>query len=161
MTKRMKAKGFTLTEIVICMGIMLTVVYFSMDIHIGDQTAKHEAEKLEVWLTRIFQQAARTRSDFVIKVYQDKAIGVQWNHISLKYKKDRTKRSTMFDDEFPATQGCTYSYNRPQIKYNVSDNGVAGTNGHFDVTGQDGSKYYVVISNTGRVRLSETEPSDD
>lgn len=158
MTKRMKAKGFTLTELIICMGIMLLVVYLSMNSHIGDVTAKQEAEKLAVWLERIFQKAARTRVGCAIKVYINKDIGAQWDHI----KKDRTRRSTMFDDEFPKTQGFTFSYNRDRVKYRVpEDNVLPGTNGHFDVIAPDGSIYYVVISKTGRVRLSETEPGDD
>lgn len=156
---KMKAKGFTLTELIICMGIMLLVVYLSMNPNIDRQTGKQEAERLEIWLARIFQQAARTRAGFNILVYNNQAIGVQWNHSKVK---DRTRRSTKFDDEFKTTPGCTYSYNRDRISYNVSNNGVApGTNGTFTVTGQDGSVYYVIISKTGRVRLSDTRPGTD
>ena len=144
--------GFTLTELVICMGIMLLVVYFSMSSHIGDQTGKQEAERLEIWLARITQQAIRMKRVFDIKVDSSKT------KLTLEWRDNKKK------ENFEATPGCTFSYNRSQITYNPSNDGfTAGTNGHFTVNGndQDKSVYYVILSTTGRIRLSDTPPDKD
>ncbi|MBQ6773423.1 MAG: prepilin-type N-terminal cleavage/methylation domain-containing protein [Synergistaceae bacterium] len=139
---RIKAKGFTLTELIICMGIMLLVVYISMGSHIGDQTAKQEAEKLEIWLARITQQAIRTRRGFELTA-SGSDVKITWS--------DNLKT-----ERFDATPGCTFAYSKNKIIYNPSDNGVGTTNGHFTVTGQDKSKYYIYVSTTGRIRLSDS-----
>ena len=143
-----KAKGFTLTELVICIGIMLTVIYFSMDSHISDQTGKQEAEKLEIWLARITQQAIRTRRSFELTA--------SGSEVKVKWSNNATER-------FDATPGCTFAYNNNKIIYSPTDNGVGTTNGHFTVTGQDKSKYYIIVSSTGRIRLSDpsTYTGDD
>ena len=143
MIKRMKAKGFTLTEIVICMGIMLLVVYLSMDFHIGDQTAKQEAERLEIWLTRIFQQAIRMRRGFTM-YNQTTSIRVIWGNKNP-------------DSIFKATSGCTFSDETGNGTFSFSSvtNGFGTTNATIKVTGQDGSKYYIKFSKTGRIRLTE------
>ena len=148
----MKAKGFTLTELIICMGIMLLVVYISMSSHIGDQTGRQEAQRLEIWLARITQQATRMRRGFEITVNSSK------NKLTLEWLDNNKK------EKFDATPGCTFSYNRNNATYNAATNGfTAGTNGHFTVKGNDKDKsvYYVILSTTGRIRLSEQEPSSD
>ena len=94
-------RGFTLTELVICIGIMLTVVYFSMDSHISDITAKQEAEKLEVWLMRITQKAIRTRRGFEITA-SGSEVKVKWD-------------DTEIEEPFDSDPGFTFSYNKSKI----------------------------------------------
>ena len=142
-------RGFSLTELIIVMGIMLLVVYMSMSSHIGDVTAKQEAEKLEVWLARITQQAIRMRRTFELTA-SGANLQVTWT--------DTQSNNT---EKFDADAGFTFSYNKAKISYNTATNGVGTTNGHFTITAKDNSKYYLIVSTTGRIRLSETKPAQD
>ncbi|MBQ7732972.1 MAG: type II secretion system protein [Synergistaceae bacterium] len=148
MTKRTKAKGFTLTELIICMGIMLLVVYMSMSPHIGDVTAKQEAERLNVWLARIIQQAIRMKRGFTMYVMEPSIKILWWNGASSEW-----------GSPFKATSGCKLVNTSSKGDFSFSvDKGFGSKNGTIEVTGQDGSKHYLVLSKTGRIRLSDEKP---
>lgn len=141
---RIKAKGFTLTELIICMGIMLLVVYISMGSHIGDQTAKQEAEKLEIWLARITQQAIRTRRGFELTA-SGSDVKITWSD---NLKTERFDSSAGF--KFGINGGIT------KLSYSMADNGFNPPSTLIVTNGRDNSKYYVIASSTGRIRLSES-----
>ena len=148
MTKRTKAKGFTLTELIICMGIMLLVVYMSMSPHIGDVTAKQEAERLNVWLARIIQQAIRMKRSFKISTW-DMPEG--YTRVIVEWGDNAEK------EKFNANPACKITMGRNEIKYHSVSNGFEGSQCTITVMNKhkQGDKYYLIVSGTGRIRLSD------
>lgn len=147
-------KGFSLIELLICMGIIFLVSYFSLTPEIGKQTAKQEAERIEIWLARITQKAIRMRRSFEMTVTS--------NNTRLKiYWVDNSE-----SEYFKATTGCKIELPsaRSSVQYSSATNKFEGSDCTMTVTGLDKDssnenvKHYVIISQTGRIRLSDTKP---
>ena len=153
----MKRRAVSIVELSIGIALMMILAsQITLSTNISTQTPKREAEKLAKTLSSLVLKAAETQTHFQIEIKPDK-MAIQWNtnKTSTFTQADRDK----FTKDFPASSGCTYSWNAPNdiLKYSHITNKFS-QGATITITGK-GDPYYVVIATIGgRVRVSDTKP---
>ncbi len=148
---REKRKGFTIVEmaiVILILGIMASVMTFSPEI--AKQTAKREAERLQMFLSSMEDTADRRHMNFDIEVgpiVETGQVVVTINWGSEKYPKPKLEPSV----------GCSYENKLANKKgtYNAR-NKRFNAGGTITVIGADGECDVIIATTEGRIRISET-----
>ena len=145
-----KRKGFTIVEmaiVILILGIMASVMTFSPEI--AKQTAKREAERLQMFLSSMEDAADRRHMNFDIEVGPILETGqvvvtISWGD---KYPKSKLE----------PTVGCSYENKLANKKgtYNAR-NKRFNAGGTITVIGADGECDVIIATTEGRIRISET-----
>ncbi len=153
----MKRRAVSIIELSI--GISLLIILASqvaLSTNLAAWTPKQEAEKMAKTLSSLMLKADKTQTAFELNIESDKMV-ITWNtkQTSLVHQADIEK----YQKVFPATSGCTYSWNAPNGK--LTNNPTKNTYSHgatITIKG-NGDPHYVIISTIGsRVRTSYTPP---
>ena len=153
----MKRRAVSIVELSIGIALMMILAsQITLSTNISTQTPKREAEKLAKTLSSLVLKASKTQTHFKVEIEPDHMF-IVWNtnETSLLTAAAREK----FTKKFPASSGCTYSWNAPNDKVYYSHITNRFSQGAtITITGK-GDPYYVVIAVIGgRVRVSDTKP---
>ena len=153
----MKRRAVSFVELVIGMTLLILLasqISLSANFHV--HTPKREAEKLAKKISSLILKADQSQIHFKLEIEPDHMF-IVWNtnETSLVTPEAREK----FTETFPASTGCTYSWNAPNDKVYYSHITNKFSQGAtITITGK-GDPYYVVIAAIGsRVRVSDTKP---
>ena len=153
----MKRRAVSIVELSIGIALMMILAsQITLSTNISTQTPKREAEKLAKTLSSLVLKASKTQTHFKVEIESDHMF-IVWNtnETSLFTEEARKK----FTETFPASSGCTYSWNAPNdtVYYSHITNRFS-QGATITITGK-GDPYYVVIAVIGgRVRVSDTKP---
>ena len=154
----MRRRAVSIVELAI--GIALLVLLasqVSLSTNLYKQTQKREAERLAKKLSSLMLKADKTQTHFQIDIASENLL-IQWN--TSETSKVTQQAREIFTEEFPASSGCTYSWNAPNDKIYYSHITNKFSQGATITVKGDGDPYYVVIATIGsRVRVSDTKPS--
>ncbi len=153
----MRRRAVSIVELSIGLVVMaLLAMQISLSTNISTHTPKREAEKLAKKLHSLILKSDTTQTHFKVEI-EPAHMFIVWNtnKTSLFTEAARNK----FTETFPASAGCTYSWNAPNDKVYYSHITNKFSQGAtIKITGE-GDPYYVVIATIGsRVRVSDTEP---
>lgn len=148
-----RLRGFTLVEVMIAvsiMGIMAAVIAFNVEF--TKQSAKHEAEKVVMYIQNLMKKSDRMHTSFDIDV-EDKVIVASWGiHGTRK-------------ESFDATPGCTYT---PDLPHNskkrlIYDRNNLTNKAKVAITdSKSGYDYYIEIADSsGTVHYVGIETNQD
>ena len=153
------AKHSAFTAIELTVGILVMIVLTAVALispDAAEQSAKHEAERVQAYLYRVIQQADRRRQNFTLDTLPNSngigyCIEIHWPG-GMNYEKT-----------FKSWDGCSYSDNFAGTEYGElvynTKNKQFNTGGTITITNYRGEKYYVIIASTeGRIRISDTAP---
>ncbi|MBQ7169181.1 MAG: type II secretion system protein [Synergistaceae bacterium] len=154
MTRHLAFTAIELMVGVLVMAVLLAVALISPDS--AEQTAKHEAERVQAYLYRVIQKADRLGLGFTLDTLPNTngegyCIQIQW------------PGSMNYERTFKSWDGCSYSDNfkgtsNGELVYNAMHKRFL-TGGTITITAGKGTKYYVIIASTeGRIRISDTAP---
>ena len=146
----MRRRAFTLTELVVAMMI-LTIMGAAMTLSTGSskQTARMEAERIAVVISRLIEKADRMHGAFWVNVKDDR----------LEIRTGAEYSSAAREGDFKATAGCSYSrYGNPKMhmSYNVpSDNIKTASHQNFtmnnisvDINAEPQGKYNIEVKDS-------------
>ena len=154
----MKRRAVSIVELSI--GIALLVILASqvaLSTNLAAWTPKREAEKMAKTLSSLMAKADKTQTPFELQIESDKMV-ITWNtkDTKLVHQADIDK----YQQEFPASSGCTYSWNAPNDKLTNNPAKNAYSQGATITITGNGDPHYVIISTIGsRVRTSDTPPA--
>ncbi len=150
-----KRKGFTIVEmaiVILILGIMASVMTFSPEI--AKQTAKREAERLQMYISSMEDAADRRHMNFEIEI--GPIVETGQTSVLIHWANNEYQ-----EPKFRPTAGCSYRFTgtTTSIKYIAKDK-RPNPFGTIEVTDADGENHYVIVAgmNEGRIRLSETRP---
>ena len=122
-----KRRAFTLTEIavsILILGVMAAGI--ALNTNISKQTAKSEAERVYVFISRLIERADRTQSAFWLDVKEDR----------LEVRTGKNYGTAKMKNDFNAEGGCSFSrYGSPKkhMSYNVPSAQIQLTHQNFDM----------------------------
>ena len=154
----MKRRAVSIVELSIGVALLvLLATQVSLSTNLYTQTPKREAERLAKKLSSLILKADKTQTHFKLEIESDHMF-IVWNtnQTSLLTEAARQK----FTETFPASSGCTYSWNAPNDKVYYSHITNKFSQGATITITGNGDTYYVVIAAIGsRVRVSDTKPN--
>ena len=171
---RRRQLAFTITELAIVMlilGIMAGMITLNMNV--ARQTAKNEADRIMTHLYRLIETANRTHVSFSVLfdgTVQTESVPVEWQTPTTSQL-----HHTGYDRELKLSKGFSiqnlnYSLDDSDnmasigrdsfnLEYNLGNNGFVPPGMTLQVTGNDESIYYIIVSAAGgRIRTSDTRP---
>ncbi|MBQ7216677.1 MAG: hypothetical protein IJS39_11925 [Synergistaceae bacterium] len=155
----MKRRAVSIVELSIGIALLvLLATQVSLSTNLAAWTPKQEAEKMAKRLSSLMLKADKTQIPFTLEIESDKMV-ITWNtsDTSLVERADREK----YRQEFPASSGCTYSWNAPNDKLTNNPAKNKFSQGATITIKGNGDPHYVIISTIGsRVRTSDTSPAE-
>lgn len=163
--KDMKRKAFTITELAIAMLIMTTMAAaVALSTNTAKLTARMESERIVTQLYRLIETANRKHIAFRVLfdgTVQTESVPVEWQTPTTSQL-----HHIGYDREVKISRGCSIknlnnmsSKSAHNLVYTIGGKGFDPPSMTLQVTGTDGSIYYIIIYVPGsRIRISDTRP---
>ena len=153
----MKRRAVSIVELSIGIALLILLAsQVSLSTNLYKQTPKREAERLAKKLSSLMLKADKTQTHFKVEIESDHMF-IVWNTNETSLVTEAARKK--FTETFPASSGCTYSWNAPNDKVYYSHITNKFSQGATITVQGDGNPCYVVIATIGsRVRVSDTKP---